>query len=164
MYFVHYISNLGGTKLDAQNNTEKLGAIETRVSKLEDIVEDIRNELKTKGALDAQMQKTLELMVVTQNSIVTDVKELRTSMMSLVTETLSKSRDDMTTFLKMQEKDEQKEKEHKRQQEVKEQEYLRRAQQGESAFYKKLIIGCFSIFGTIVLSYFGIKSIPSLFN
>jgi cation transport ATPase len=148
--------------------------VEDRVKKLEEIVEEIRLELKQKAVTDAQITKTLELVLQTMQCTQQDVSELRTNMMSLVTDTLNKSREDMATYIKMQEKNDEKDREHKRLLEQKELDFQRQlaTQQSkatlkdsseEKSFYRKLIIACVSVGGTIVLATFGISKIIPIF-
>jgi histidinol-phosphate/aromatic aminotransferase/cobyric acid decarboxylase-like protein len=139
-------------------------SIEKRVTQLEEAINEIRQELKTRAISDARMEKTIDMMMQTLTHVQSDTKELRTDLLGLVAKTLEKTQEDMANFIKMNDKSSEREAEFERKLREKEMETRNTESSSEKAFYKKLILGSFTIGGTIVLTFFGIKALISIFG
>jgi chromosome segregation ATPase len=127
-----------------------------RVSKLEGDISDIHQQLRKQAENTASVKTSIDAVLMQQTGISSDVKELRTNMMDLVTTTLQQSRTDMSTWMQMTEK-------HRQDQESKDKVNQAKSEEKDKSFYRKLILACVSILGTIVLSFFGIKALIPLF-
>jgi len=130
--------------------------IENRVCELEKKVKIIYEEMANQSVATAQVQSNITMMLSQQTSMSTDIKELRVDMLNLVTTTLQKSQTDMASWIKITE-------DHRHEKDQKDIEYQTRSEEKDKTFYRKLIIACVSILGTIVLSFFGIKALIPLF-
>ena len=126
----------------------KHSEMENRVETLESQVKGIKDNLKEREVGEARIERTLEMVTQTLFSLQNDTKELRKELLSLVSTTLKKSQDDISNFIKMADKGSQVDK---------------YSTEKEKAFYRKIIIACISIGGTIVLVSFGIKQLIPLF-
>lgn len=122
--------------------------LEQRVDKLEEAIQDIRKELKQKAVTDARIEESIKLMSDTLKIVQTDTSELRSELLSLVTTTLERTREDLATFLSVSQSSEEKTKE-----------FYRTNEQKDKDFYRKLITSCIAVFITIVLAFFGLKAI-----
>jgi hypothetical protein len=114
------------------------------------------------------------MMMRTLTIVQTDTKELRTDLLGLVAKTLEKTQEDMANFIKMADKSDEKEAEFERK--IKEMEKSHELEltsktaennhrdiEKDKAFYRKLIIACFTIGATIILTFFGIKALIPIF-
>jgi hypothetical protein len=153
-----------------ENSCKDHNTIEDRVCRLEDAISEIRLELKQKAITDAKIEKSIEIMTQTIAMVQTDTKELRGGLLDLVSKTLQKTQEDMANYIKMNDKSDEKDREHQRLLAEKELEITQRelelrsrSDKKEKDFYRKLIIACFAIGGTIVLTFFGIKALIPIF-
>jgi predicted ribosome quality control (RQC) complex YloA/Tae2 family protein len=152
-------SKIRRIEMDENVNELLIKDVSNRVTKLEEKVKIMKGDIEQKNITHEQITKTLEIvanaqhvMVQGQGAMQIDIREIRVDMLNLVTETLNRTRLDMSSFIKTSEKSEEKVKDHDR-----------KSSDAEKRFYRKLIVACVAILGTIVLSFFGIKAIIPLF-
>lgn len=140
-------------------------AMAGRVEMLEDAINNIntelcgiKDELKAKAISYENVERNMGLMMellrglqqqmLQFQSVPSEVANIRDNMMKLVAETLEKTRSDMSSLVQLSAMSEDKEKQWQRQ-----------SEERDKRFYRKLIIIMVSTMVTIVLAYFGIKSI-----
>lgn len=155
----------GSEKLhvSAEMNYSNNGDIELRLRKVEEAIIEIREELKTRAISDARMEKTIDMMLQTLQTVQSDTKELRTDLLALVGKTLEKTQEDIANFIKMNDKSAEKEAEFERKLIEMEKKHQMESSKSEKDFYRKLILACLAVGGTIILTFFGIKALIPIF-
>lgn len=155
----------GSEKLhvSAEMNYGNNGDIELRLRKVEEAIIEIREELKTRAISDARMEKTIDMMLQTLQTVQSDTKELRTDLLALVGKTLEKTQEDIANFIKMNDKSAEKEAEFERKLIEMEKKHQMESSKSEKDFYRKLILACLAVGGTIILTFFGIKALIPIF-
>ena len=131
----------------------RLGHLEQAVEQINITLSTMNTELRKKSENDVKMSLQVDTMVRDVSEVKCSVKEMNSKLLDTLIKVMDEDKKDRNN-------DEAEERKYA----DREKERVASERRAEVEFYRKLILGCLAVGGTIILSAYGISKIVPVFN